>query len=231
MYRHQRLIILFSCIGLVLCSAGVCSAARLNSTLQSLSSLLKIEILVEDGIGEEYAASIPENAGSIDPENLIRQALNGFSYGVLYNNEKISKIWVYKSGKNSFVRISSSEPEHQHVFTNENAAMPGMVKSPVVNNPLRAPPRDYKKGIRTTRSGRRYVETSFGYRKPVFNTPSFKKRAHNPRERSGMGINTSEKSSGRTDYLARRDIMQRDALLSKSVMMNNIKVNTTAKKQ
>lgn len=231
MFRQQLLIILFSCIGLILFSAGTCPAARLDSTLKYLSGLLNVEIFVEEGIGEEYAVSIPDDAGSIDTENLIRQALNGFSYGVLYNNEKISKIWVYKRGKNSIVRISSYEHDHQHVFTNDNLNMPGVVKSPVVKNPLRAPPNDYKKGIRTTRTGHRYVETSFGYRKPVFNTHSLRNRGHNPRYHSGTGMNAFKKSPGKTDYLARRDKMQQDALLSRSAMMSDIKVNTTAKKQ
>lgn len=215
---------------LLMVSSPHCLAARLGDTVDTLSGMLKIDVFMEEGIENTDVVGVPENAKDIADEELLRRSLNGASYGTLYRGDTIEKLWIYKSGKGSYVRVSSYETQPYPVSTGPRQTNTGF-RSPTSSvSVLKHSGTRLNKDITTTRTGYSYKETSFGYKKPVFNTrlvgDAFS-AMRNGHARISEGMNVD---SGVPGYLERKQAALRDEHRSRSAMMNHVKATSATHK-
>lgn len=221
---------IFACVFSVMVLCPACFAARLGDTVNTLSGMLKIDIFMEEGIENTDVVGIPENAKDITCEELLVRCLNGASYGTLYQGDRLAKLWIYKSGKGSYVRVSSYETEPYPVSESPQQINTGYGGPPAPVPTVNQSGTRLNKDIRTTGTGYSYKETSFGYRQPVFNTRiisdafSSMKNSH---ARINEGMNTD---SGVSGYLDRKHAALLDEHNSSSAMMNHLKATSAIKR-
>lgn len=200
-----------------------CYAAQLGNTLNALSGMLKIDVFMEEGIETTEVVGMPKTINNIPSEELVKRCLNGVSYGTLYEGDRIAKLWVYKSGKCAFVRISSYDTDYNPVPADGYPETTADTRYGTTKSPLRAPPEMFDRKTRTTKSGYSYKENSFGYRQPVFNTHSIKNSFSKIKNRPALNLAGASSNSGASDYLARKQMALEEERNSRSAMMNHLK--------
>ena len=172
---------------------------------------------MEDSITRDEGNPLPGDINSIDPKVVLESALKGYSYAVLFDNDRISKVWVYEKGKGPFVKVSQPG-EGIETGSNININAPIPVSSGGKTNTItRAPPViTYDRGVKKSRNGIYYKKNAFGYKKPIF-SPIFIKN------------NPSRINSGSYTYKAFKKDKQKaeqERLMSQTVMMRQLRMKT-----
>jgi len=186
----------------------------MEDTLKTIGNTLNIEIFMEDDITGDEGNPLPGDINSIDPKVVLERALMGYSYAVLFDNDRISKVWVYKKGKGPFVRVSQPE---EGIETGSDIGINAPI--PVsgggrTNAITRAPPViTYDRGVKKSHTGIYYKKNAFGYKKPMLSPISAKN-------------NPSLINSGSYTYKAFKENKQKaeqDKLMSQTAMMRQLR--------
>lgn len=196
-----------------------CWSATMENTLKIIGNTLNIDIFMEDSITKDEGKSLPRNAASVDPKAFLQDMLKGYSYAVLFDGDDISRLWVYKSGKGSFKKVSQHQLSGNSVTLDKTETSQGVSRGsrPVYSG---TPPAiTYNRGVKKSYTGHAYKKNAFGYKKPMFSPVSIKS---NP-----SGIH-----SGSYTYKAFKKNKQKaeqDKLMAQAAMMRQLRAKNYKK--
>jgi hypothetical protein len=162
---------------MIILTAFHAHAMTLGEKLDGLSSMLDAEILVEDSITGDPAGPLPGNAARLSQEDLVRSALNGYSFSTLYKGERISRIWVYKNGTGKYSRVAGrARAATQPTLSSRDITVRSQSRESV--RPASAAhyvtPVSYRPGVKRSANGYYFRENAFGFRKAISTSDPFR---------------------------------------------------------
>lgn len=190
--------------------------ATMEDTMEDLGSYFGIEIFMEEGIAGDKGILPRTDITAAAPKIVLKKMLKKYSYAILFDNDQISKVWVYKNGTGSFIRMSGPKEAYRQSSQDIQASTLALKNTGTINSAPKTGASGFiarDKGVTRTRSGMYYRKNSFGYKQPVFSPISIKN-------------NPSWTQSG--TYKAFKENKQKaeqDKLMSQAAMMRHLKMD------
>lgn len=223
MHPMKCLLTTIAIVGSLFAVPGPSLARTLSDTLTSLSNALNIDVYYEEDLGDAPAAPSPADPSASD---YLGRCLKGYSHAVLFDGEDISAVWVYRTGKRSYKRISPQNTGTNHVFTNASPPSPADTTRMHARRP---DPSGSLAGVSSLTRGRAGPTNAFGMHRPRLSPRAFSNRLGLSSGHTRPQPALSSGGASPIQYLRRQQETREDRRLADSAMLAHQKALSTKK--